>query len=108
MKSICKKNKIPTAKFKICNNLKNVSQFLKLCNLPIVVKADGLAAGKGVSICKTRQEVMSVSSEIFNGKFKTSKTVVLEEFLKGEEASYFLIVDKNNFKFLEQLKIIKK
>ena len=42
---------------------------------------------------------MSVSSEIFNGKFKTSKTVVLEEFLKGEEASYFLIVDKNNFKF---------
>ncbi len=99
MKSICKKNKIPTAKFKICNNLKNVSQFLKLCNLPIVVKADGLAAGKGVSICKTRQEVMSVSSEIFNGKFKTSKTVVLEEFLKGEEASYFLIVDKNNFKF---------
>ena len=83
----------------ICNNLKNVSQFLKLCNLPLVVKADGLAAGKGVSICKTRQEVMSVSSEIFNGKFKTSKTVVLEEFLKGEEASYFLIVDKNNFKF---------
>ena len=89
MKSICKKNKIPTAKFKICNNLKNVSQFLKLCNLPIVVKADGLAAGKGVSICKTRQEVMSVSSEIFNGKFKTSKTVVLEEFLKGKKQVIF-------------------
>ena len=54
MKSICKKNKIPTAKFKICRNKKDVMVFLKNSNLPLVVKADGLAAGKGVTICKTK------------------------------------------------------
>ena len=99
MKSICKKYKIPTAKFKICKNYKNVNQFLKHSNLPIVVKADGLAAGKGVAICKTRKEVLNFSEKIFQGKFKTSKKLILEEFLKGEEASYFLVVDKNGFKF---------
>ena len=63
------------------------------------MKADGLAAGKGVTICKTRKQVISNCSKIFNGKFKSSKKVVLEEFLEGEEASYFIIVDDNNFKF---------
>ena len=99
MKLICKKYKIPTAQFKICNKIKDVDIFLKSCNLPVVVKADGLAAGKGVAICKTKKEVINFSNRIFQGKFKSSKTVILEEFLKGEEASYFLIVDKNNFKF---------
>jgi phosphoribosylamine---glycine ligase len=99
MKKICKENNIPTAKFKICNNKKQVLDFINNCKLPIVVKADGLAAGKGVVICKSKKQVINVSNEIFNGKFKSSKKLVLEEFLKGEEASYFLIVDKNNFKF---------
>ena len=93
------KNNIPTAKFKICKKKSQVKNFLKNCNLPIVVKADGLAAGKGVTICKTKKQVIKISSEIFKGKFKSSKKLVLEEFLEGEEASYFLIVDKNNFKF---------
>ena len=48
MKMICSKNKIPTAKFKICNHSNQVKKFLNNCNLPIVVKADGLASGKGV------------------------------------------------------------
>ena len=56
--------------------------------LPIVVKSDGLAAGKGVSICKTKKEVIEISQQIFNGKFKSSKKVVLEEFLEGR-SSYF-------------------
>ncbi len=99
MKIICKKKRIPTADFKICNNEKDVENFLKKNNLPVVVKADGLAAGKGVSICKSRKKVLQISKEIFLGKFKTSKKIVLEEYLSGEEASYFLIVDKNNFKF---------
>jgi phosphoribosylamine--glycine ligase len=99
MKSICKKNKIPTAQFKICKNKKDVSDFLKNSNFPLVVKADGLAAGKGVTICKNKKQILSVSNEIFKGKFKNSKKLVLEEFLEGEEASYFLIVDKKNFKF---------
>ena len=64
-----------------------------------MVKADGLAAGKGVSICKTNNEVIKISNEIFSGKFKSSKKVVLEEFLEGEEASYFVIVDRNCHKF---------
>ena len=99
MKSICKKFKIPTAQFKICKNKKDVVKFLKDSRLPLVVKADGLAAGKGVTVCKTKKEIFTISNEIFKGKFKTSKKLVLEEFLKGEEASYFLIVDKKNYKF---------
>ena len=99
MKKICEQNNIPTARFKICQKRNHITQFLKNSSLPIVVKADGLAAGKGVTICKTRKEVVKVSSEIFNGKFETSKKVVLEEFLIGEEASYFIIVDTNSYKF---------
>ena len=54
MKKICAQNQIPTAKFKICKNKKQILKFLNNCNLPIVVKADGLASGKGVSICKSK------------------------------------------------------
>ena len=99
MKLICKRNNIPTAKFKICKNRKHVKNFLKKSNLPLVVKANGLAAGKGVTICKTKGQVLKASHEIFNGKFKTSRKLVLEEFLSGEEVSFFLIVDKKSFKF---------
>ena len=99
MKKLCSRYKIPTANYKICFKMRQVLHFLKSARLPIVVKADGLAAGKGVTICKTKKEVISYSDQIFKGKFKSSKKLVLEEFLDGEEASYFLIVDKNNFKF---------
>tara|TARA_Y100000992_G_C21270365_1_gene496409 strand:+ start:875 stop:2134 length:1260 start_codon:yes stop_codon:yes gene_type:complete len=99
MKSLCQKNKIPTAKFKICKNKGEVIKFLRNSKLPLVVKADGLAAGKGVSICTSKNDVLKHSSEIFKGKFKSSKKIVLEEFLNGEEVSCFFIVDKNNFKF---------
>ncbi len=99
MKRICAENKIPTAQFKICKNKQQVRGFLKNSNLPIVVKADGLASGKGVTICRTKKKVIESCSEIFKGKFKSSKKIILEEFLEGEEASYFLIVDNNSFKF---------
>ena len=99
MKKICSQNRIPTAKFKICEKKNQVNNFLNSCKLPIVVKADGLAAGKGVTICKTKKQVISISSAIFNGKFKSSKKLVLEEFLEGEEASYFIVADNNSFKF---------
>ena len=99
MKKICSQNNIPTARFKICTNTKDVTNFLRNSDLPIVVKADGLAAGKGVTICKTKDQVYKTSSLIFKGKFKSSKKLILEEFLEGEEASYFLVVDKHNFKF---------
>ena len=98
MKKLCKVKYIPTAYFQICNNTKQVLKFLKKNELPFVVKADGLAAGKGVTICKTKKQVLNISKEIFKGKFKSSKKVVLEEFLEGEEASFFIIADKYHFK----------
>jgi len=108
VKLICKKYNIPTAKFKICRNKKDVIDFLKKNKLPLVVKADGLAAGKGVIICNTNEKVIKVSKEIFKGKFRNSKKLVLEEFLNGQEASYFLILDKNNFKFFGSAQDHKK
>ena len=108
MKLICRKYKIPTANFKICKNKEDVKQFLKISKLPLVVKADGLAAGKGVFICKSEKEVTLVANEIFDGKFNTSKKLVLEEFLQGEEASYFLIVDQKGFKFFGSAQDHKK
>ena len=68
--------------------------------MPVVVKADGLAAGKGVVICKSKKEVLKISNEIFLGKFKSSNKCILEEFLSGEEASYFVVVDRNSFLFM--------
>ena len=56
MKNLCRKNKIPTANYKICERRSQVSSFLKKSKLPIVVKADGLAAGKGVTICQSRNK----------------------------------------------------
>jgi len=100
MKSLCKKYNIPTARFKICKNKNDVKKFLLQNKMPVVVKADGLAAGKGVTICYSKNEVKKFSDEIFLGKFTTSKILVLEEFLEGEEVSYFLIVDKKNFSFI--------
>ena len=99
MKKVCKSNNIPTADYKICKNKKDVLNFLKKSKLPLVVKADGLAAGKGVTICSSKKKVLKISEEIFKGKFKSSKKIVLEEFLVGEEASYFVIADKKTFKF---------
>ena len=55
MKKICKKNGIPTAKFKICSNINQINKFLINSHFPVVVKADGLASGKGVSICKNKK-----------------------------------------------------
>ena len=99
MKALCKRNNIPTADYKICKNKKDVTSFVKKNSLPIVVKADGLAAGKGVTICKSKDQIYKISKEIFNGKFQSSKKLVLEKFINGEEASYFIIVDKKNYKF---------
>ena len=100
MKKLCYQNKIPTAGYKVCKSLKDVKKFFKLYSFPIVVKADGLAAGKGVEICKNKKQVERFAKLIFTGKFSNSKKLILEEFLKGEEVSYFVIVDKNNFSFI--------
>ena len=99
MKNLCKKNKIPTANFGIFNNFNDASDFIKKNEIPIVVKADGLAAGKGVTVCTSVDEALKNTKEILDGKFKSSSKVILEEFLEGEELSYFVIVDENSYRF---------
>jgi len=99
MKNMCKENNIPTANFGIFKNINEVKEFIKKNKTPIVVKADGLASGKGVAVCQTKDEAVKFSEEIFKGKFKSSSKVVLEEFLEGEEMSYFVIADNKTHKF---------
>ena len=99
MKNLCKKNNIPTANFGVFNNIDEASNFIKKSGVPIVVKADGLAAGKGVSICTSVEEALKNTKEILEGKFQSSNKVVLEEFLEGEELSYFAVVDENFYLF---------
>jgi len=108
MKKLCKENNIPTANFGIFDNFNDASNFIKKNGIPIVVKADGLAAGKGVTICNSIDEALKNTKDILEGKFQSSKKVVLEEFLEGEELSYFLIVDKNSYYFFGSAQDHKK
>ena len=99
MKNLCKKNNIPTANYSVFDNYDEAHDFINKNKIPIVVKADGLAAGKGVTICSSKEEALNSVKEILNGKFKSSKKVILEEFLNGEELSYFSLVDTNSYHF---------
>ena len=96
-KNLCKKYDIPTANFGIFNNSTDAKKFLEDCNLPIVIKADGLAAGKGVYICKDKQDAFLAIEEIFNGKFGLANKILIEEFLDGEEMSFFIISDGDTY-----------
>jgi phosphoribosylamine--glycine ligase len=97
-KKLCEKYKIPTADFGIFNNPKDALAFLKKTNFPIVIKADGLAAGKGVYICENFETAKEGVNEIFDGKFGVANEILVEEFLSGEEMSYFIISDGLNYK----------
>ena len=97
-KKICQKFKIPTAKFGIFNKKDDAFKFLKKSKFPIVVKADNLASGKGVYICVNKKEADIAVEEIFNGKFGKAEQILIEEFLEGEEMSFFTIHDGKIFK----------
>ena len=97
-KKLCEKYKIPTAKFGIFKNFKEANDYLKKTKFPLVVKADGLASGKGVYICENRNQAITAVEEIFKGKFGVAKNILIEEFLQGEEMSYFLISDGKTIK----------
>ena len=97
-KDLCKKYNIPTADFGVFKNIEKSLEFLNQCKFPVVVKADGLAAGKGVYICETKKQSEKAVYEIFNGKFGKANQILFEEFLKGEEMSFFIISDGKNFK----------
>ena len=97
-KKICQKFNIPTAQFGIFNKKDDAFKFLKKSKFPIVVKADNLASGKGVYICVNKKEADVAVEEIFNGKFGKTEQILIEEFLEGEEMSFFTIHDGKIFK----------
>ena len=90
-KKLCEKYNIPTAKFGIFEKKEEANLFLKNSKFPIVVKADGLAAGKGVYICENIKIAAKAVEEIFNGKFGIAKNILIEEFLNGDEMSYLIM-----------------
>lgn len=94
-KQFLQRHRIPTAHYAICNSLDEVHGALPHFHAPIVVKADGLAAGKGVVICKNKEEAATVSSEMLSGKMvgEAGARVVLEECLQGEELSFLVFSD---------------
>ncbi len=97
-KKICQKFDIPTAKFGIFENREDSFKFLNQSNFPIVIKADNLAAGKGVYICKNLDESIKAVNEIFDGKFGKASHLLIEEFLNGEEMSFFIVSDGSTIK----------
>tara|TARA_B100000575_G_scaffold269500_1_gene249221 strand:+ start:7 stop:1266 length:1260 start_codon:yes stop_codon:yes gene_type:complete len=98
MKRLCDRFNIPAAKYIEVTDFESAQKALENFAEPIVVKSDGLAAGKGVTICQNKEDALKDIYSILNGKFKSSKKVIIEEFLEGEEASYFVVTDGTNFK----------
>ncbi len=96
-KKLCEKYKIPTAKFDIFESADDANKFLKKSSYPIVVKADGLAGGKGVYICEDKKQFIQALREVFDGKFGKANQVLVEEFLEGEEMSFFIISDGKTY-----------
>jgi len=94
-KEFLQRHRIPTAHYAICNSMEEVRANLHHFHPPLVVKADGLAAGKGVVIAKTKDEASAVASEMLSGKMlgEAGARVVLEEFLQGDELSFLVVSD---------------
>jgi phosphoribosylamine---glycine ligase len=94
-KGFLQRHHIPTAPYAICNSMDDIEEALPHFHMPLVVKADGLAAGKGVVICKTKEEVASVAAEMLSGKMvgEAGSRVVLEECLQGDEVSFLVVSD---------------
>jgi phosphoribosylamine--glycine ligase len=111
-KAFMVKNNIPTAAYKTfaSNNLNEGIEYLKTQKMPIVLKADGLAAGKGVLICQTLEEATSELQQMINNKKfgAASAKVVIEEFLSGIELSVFVLSDGNSYKILPTAKDYKR
>ena len=92
---------IPTANFWKVNSLEEAKKIINSSSIPLVVKADGLASGKGVFIPNSKDECLKAAESIFNGKFgKSGDVVVLEEKIEGPEVSVFALCDGKNFTLL--------
>jgi phosphoribosylamine--glycine ligase len=93
-KDLCRRHGIPTASFHTFRASTDALAFVETAPIPMVVKADGLAAGKGVTIAESRAQAREAIDAAFSGRFGDGgQAVVIEEFLEGEEASFFALVD---------------
>lgn len=110
MKSFLKKYRIKTAKFLNTNDIEKAKNFIYSLTPPIVVKADGLCAGKGVIIAKTHEEAIEETAKMLSGESfgDAGKLVVIEEFLDGYELSIFAVCDGNDFVLLPAAQDHKK
>lgn len=102
MKNILKKYNIPTAAFIETTNEKEAHDFIDTMNIPVVVKADGLCAGKGVIIAQSHDEAKQAASDMLSGSSfgDAGTSIVVEEYLDGYELSIFAICDGENYKVL--------
>lgn len=102
-KLFMERNSIPTASFKSFTSYKEAESYVKKSELPIVIKADGLASGKGVRVCFEKIEAIDFLKDIMLDKVFSSsgEKVVIESFLEGEEASFFVFSDGENIQMLD-------
>jgi len=110
-KSFMHRHNIPTASYRAFDvtHLQEGLRYLDNHTLPVVLKADGLAAGKGVLICTSHEEAKSRFSDMLNGKFGgAGSKVVIEEFLDGREVSIFVLSDGEHYKILPPAKDYKR
>ena len=96
-KTLCRKHNIPTAAYGVFQDIDEARAYIQDRGAPIVVKADGLAAGKGAIVCETTEEALSAAENVLGGQFgDAGKEIVVEQFLVGEEASFFALCDGRN------------
>ncbi len=97
-KDFLKRHGIPTAKYEVFTEFEPAEKYIMSIDMPVVVKADGLAAGKGVIIAKTRDEAISAARDMLSGASfgDAGKKIIVEECLRGEEASFIVIADGKN------------
>ena len=108
-KDLMKKYHIPTAAYETFSDPEAAEKYLETAKFPIVLKADGLCAGKGVLILPTLEEAKRELKEMLGGMFgQASATVVIEEFLSGIECSVFVLTDSKNYKVLPVAKDYKR
>jgi len=109
-KEFMKRCHIPTANFEVFSEIADAKEYISRCEFPCVVKADGLAAGKGVIICKDLDEANRALDKIMTEKAfqEAGNKVVIEECLEGEEVSILAISDGNNYVILESAQDYKR
>lgn len=109
-KEFMKKYDVPTARYETIKSIEEGKKAIENFSYPIVIKADGLCAGKGVRICNTKEDVLDYFKELFEDKIfgKEGSTVVIEEFLRGKEASLLCFVSKGNLIPMESARDYKR